>query len=100
MKSITVITCLCIFFAFNAMAQETGSGNSLPKRQKLYIREDITLHFTSPEPIQYVDISSKNLVGDLPLENVFRIKMQEDSASDGKNQGLGVVTIIGQKFIS
>lgn len=98
MKTLIVITCLWSLFAFNAMAQETESVNSLPKKQKLFIREDITLHFTSPEPIQYVDISSKSLVGDLPLDNVFRIKMQEDSAPDGKNtqQGLGVVTIIGQ----
>ncbi len=82
------------------MGQE--SDNFLPKKQKLYIREDITLHFTSPEPIQYVDISSKNLVGDLPLDNVFRIKMQENSDVDGKTfqQDLGVVTIIGQKFIA
>ncbi|WP_114751978.1 conjugative transposon protein TraN [Pleomorphovibrio marinus] len=102
MKRITLITCIYSLFAFSALAQKTDYGASPTKRQKLFIREDITLHFTSPEPIQYVDISSKNLVGDLPLDNVFRIKMQEDSGQVGKapQQDLGVVTIIGQKFIA
>jgi conjugative transposon TraN protein len=102
MKRTTLITFLYSLFAFSALAQVTGSGTSLTKRQKLFIREDITLHFTSPEPIQYVDISGKNLVGDLPLDNVFRIKTQEDSGQVGKapQQDLGVVTIIGQKFIA
>jgi conjugative transposon TraN protein len=102
MKRLTLIVCFIALFGLTAIAQEIGSGHSLPNRQKLYIRENITIHFTSPEPIQYVDISNKDLVGDLPLDNVFRIKMQADSGVDGKNsqQDLGVVTIIGQKFIA
>jgi len=100
MKKLTIITCLWMLFSLGAMAQKMDSVDSLPKKQKLYLREGITLHFTSPEPIQYVDISSKRLVGDLPIENVLRIKMQEESAAAGDHTQLGVVTIVGQKFIA
>src|SRR5436309_1424105 len=34
----------------------------------------VTTHFVSPEPILYVDISSKNVEGDLPEKNILRIK--------------------------
>src|SRR5690554_732548 len=70
--------------------------------QRLYINEDISLHFISPEPIQYVDISTKNMVGDIPVENVFRVKAIEDSTHNlnALNKSLGVVTIIGQKYIA
>ena len=82
-------------------AQQNGT---LLKSQlsKIYIDEEISLHFLSPEPIQYVDISTDNMIGDIPLENVFRLKAILDSVSDlnGYNKSLGVVTIIGQKFIA
>lgn len=102
MKNNVIIICLLSLFVCNANAQEAAANNPVSERQKLYIREDITLHFTSPEPIQYVDISGKNLVGDLPLDNVFRIKVLGDSTvtRHSASQDLGVVTIIGQKFIA
>lgn len=70
--------------------------------QRVYIHEDISLHFISPEPIRYVDISTKKLVGNIPIENVFRIKAIKDSVEDfqGYNKSLGIITIIGQKFIA
>ncbi|WP_439490531.1 conjugative transposon protein TraN [Algoriphagus sp.] len=82
-------------------AQQTGTllKTQLPR---VYIDEEISLHFLSPEPIQYVDISTNDMIGDIPLENVFRVKAVRDSVSDlnGYNKSLGVVTIIGQKFIA
>ena len=62
----------------------------------VYLPADLTLHFISPEPIQYVDISSKLLTGDLPLKNVLRIRLR-DSAASFKD---AVVTIAGEKFIA
>ena len=53
------------------------------------------LHFISPEPIQYVDISDKNIEGDLPLPNVLRLRFKKDTClSDA------IVTIAGEKFIA
>ena len=62
-------------------AQQNGT---LLKSQlsKVYIDEEISLHFLSPEPIQYVDISTDNMIGDIPLENVFRLKAIRDSVSE------------------
>jgi conjugative transposon TraN protein len=87
--------------SISTYAQQNGT---LLKSQlsKVYIDEEISLHFLSPEPIQYVDISTDNMIGDIPLENVFRLKAIRDSVSEfnGYNKSLGVVTIIGQKFIA
>ena len=96
-----IITLLFLSISISALAQQNGTllKSQLPK---VYIDEDISLHFLSPEPIQYVDISTNNMLGDIPLENVFRIKAVRDSVSNlnGYNKSLGVVTIIGQKFIA
>lgn len=100
MKKILVIT-LLLLLKISAHSQTVGAlyKNDL---QRLYINEEISLHFISPEPIQYVDISTKNMVGDIPVENVFRIKAVSDSVQhlNGVNKPLGVVTIIGQKYIA
>ena len=62
----------------------------------VFLPDNHTLHFISPEPIQYVDISSKSLEGDLPLKNVCRIKLR-DTARNFKD---AIITIAGEKFIA
>ena len=57
--------------------------------------ENLDVHFISPEPIQYVDISAKNIIGDLPLKNVLRIRFKDSSKTCE-----AVVTIVGEKFIA
>lgn len=99
--NLRTITFLLWAVSFSVNAQQNGTllKTELPR---IYIDEEISLHFLSPEPIQYVDISTNNMIGDIPLENVFRLKAVRDSVSDlnGYNKSLGVVTIIGQKFIA
>lgn len=100
MKRILILSLLLLSVkSVHCQTEETLYKNDL---QRLYINEDISLHFVSPEPIQYVDISTKNMVGDIPVENVFRIKAVEDSVRylNGINKALGVVTIIGEKYIA
>src|SRR3546814_15126789 len=62
----------------------------------------LTIHFLSPEPIQYVDISSQRLVGDLPVENLLRVRIKEDSLSGNKmlHKDLGLLTIVGESFMA
>jgi conjugative transposon TraN protein len=85
MKNIIII---CLFlFGLEARAQ-----SSLPT---VYLPENLTVHFISPEPIQYVDISSKHIAGDLPLKNVLRIKVKDSVGQDDD----AVITITGEKFI-
>ena len=66
--------------------------NALPI---IYLPENVSVQFISPEPIQYVDISAKSVVGDLPLKNVLRIRLK-----DSVNSADAVITIAGEKFIT
>jgi len=79
---------IAILFSATAKAQ-----NSLPTVQ---LPKNLTIHFISPEPVQYVDLSSKALVGDLPLKNVVRIRLKDSI----KNFEDAVITIAGEKFIA
>jgi conjugative transposon TraN protein len=84
----TILFCLLVLCAPNLYAQE--------KLPVVYLPENLTIHFISPEPIQYVDISTKDLIGDLPLKNVLRLKLR-----DSLKSFLGsVVTVAGEKFIA
>lgn len=71
----------------------------------LYITDDVSIHFRSPEPIQYVDISSSSVVGDLPVENVLRIKYLPENDTLKKtnvslNNEVAIVTVVGQSFLA
>ena len=89
--SFTVI----IMTACHAFAQQTASGTKKSDLPVVYLPDNLSVHFVSPEPIQYVDISSKNILGDLPVKNILRIKYRTDSTNSD-----GVVTIVGEKFIA
>jgi len=66
--------------------------NALPV---VYLPENVSVQFISPEPIQYVDISAKTVIGDLPLKNVLRIRLKDSVSSADV-----IVTIAGEKFIA
>jgi len=52
------------------------------------------LHFVSPEPITYVDISNKSVTGDIALPNLLRLRFKDSVYNDA------IVTIAGEKFIA
>lgn len=52
----------------------------------MYVNEDVTTHFIATEDVVYVDISNNDIIGDIPVENVVRIKPLKEGAN-------GVVTI-------
>ena len=101
-----------------SFAQNTAVSKIYKNRlPKINISKDVNLHFRSPEPVQFVDLSTNKLIGDLPAENVVRIKIQQmeeekhfvndslrktvDIPIDYReNQELGVVTIVGQSFMA
>jgi len=56
---------------------------------------NISLHFVSPQPIRYVDISSKGIIGDLPLPNLLRIRLKDSVATSD-----AIVTIAGEDFLA
>jgi conjugative transposon TraN protein len=79
---------IAVLISAGVQAQDSLPTVRLPK--------NLTIHFISPEPVQYVDISSKALAGDIPLENVVRIRLKDST----KNFEDAVVTIAGEKFIA
>jgi conjugative transposon TraN protein len=85
------IICITGLHGYAQLAAGTKKS-SLPI---IYLPQDISVQFISPEPIQYVDISTKAITGDLPLKNVLRIRLK-----DSVGQADAVVTIAGEKFIA
>jgi len=80
-------------FIFLLFGLKVHAQSSLPT---VYLPEGLTVHFISPEPIQYVDISSKHIAGDLPLKNVLRIRCKDTLAEEDD----AVITITGEKYIA
>jgi conjugative transposon TraN protein len=61
------------------------------------IPPNATIHFVSPEPIEYVDISSPDIQGDLPEKNIFRLRPDAGKIHPGDKF---MVTIVTQAYIS
>lgn len=65
------------------------------------INDHVSLHFVSPEPIRYVDIASNDIAGDLPLENVLRLRIKNDSTGHTPPGFQScAVTVIGESFVA
>ncbi|MEO7213931.1 MAG: hypothetical protein ABIX36_14070 [Mucilaginibacter sp.] len=82
-----------LFFLLVLCAPSLYAQDKLPV---VYLPENLTIHFISPEPIQYVDISTKDLIGDLPIKNILRLKLRDSLKSFTGS----VVTVAGEKFIA
>ena len=68
--------------------------------QILKVNEQVSTHIAVGEPIEYVDISTDRLVGDLPLKNIMRIKPVETDF-EGKYQNgdvLAMITIVTERY--
>ena len=98
MKFFFISFTVIIMTACQAFAQQTATGTKKADLPVVYLPDNLSVHFTSPEPIQYVDISSKTIIGDLPVKNILRIKYRADSVQTGLKDG--VVTIVGEKFMA
>lgn len=77
---------LLLLFVIHVKAQEKLPEAHLPMKGDL--------HFVSPEPIQYVDISNKSITGDIALPNLLRLRFKDTIYTDA------IVTIAGEKFIA
>jgi len=97
MKKSVVFFMVFLWMAKGLYAQSSAEiySNNLPE---IIMNKDISLHFVSPEPIQYVDISTHAIAGDLPLKNVLRLKIIPDSIIHINE--LSMITIVGESFIA
>ena len=99
-----VLSLFCSIFIFS---QTEITEKRVEDLKILEISKGVSLHIVSPEPIQFVDLSTNNLTGDLPAENIARIKITENSVSDSTKIGtkinmndLGVITVVCQSFMA
>lgn len=102
-----LLLALSIFAVISVSGQTEMPEKRVIDLTKLDISNGVSLHIISPEPIQFVDLSTSNLTGDLPAENIARIKItnvtETDTTSIHKNidvQNLGIITIVSQSFMA
>lgn len=102
---------LLIFIAQFFTAQTATRQQAISDLPEIDITEGISLHLISPEPIQYVDLSTHQLTGDLPLSHIARVKITDKSNATDKegNKNLsehsngdqiGIITVVAQSFIA
>lgn len=107
----TILYSLLLFTAQFLTAQTATKEQLSSDLPEIEITEGINLHIISPEPIQYVDLSTQKLTGDLPTSNIARIKITDSPESNEtekikkqttftSGQNIGVITVVGQSFIA
>lgn len=107
----TLLYTILIFTAQFFTAQTATKEQIISDLPEIEITEGINLHIISPEPIQYVDLSTEKLTGDLPTTNIARIKITDHPDSDEKGKvntpsvffngkKIGVITVVAQSFIA
>ena len=107
----TILYSLLLFTAQFLTAQTATKEQLSSDLPEIEIAEGINLHIISPEPIQYVDLSTQKLTGDLPTTNIARIKITDSPESNEtekikkqttftSGQNIGVISVVGQSFIA
>ena len=100
-----------LFIAQFFTAQTATKEQIISDLPEIEITEGVNLHIISPEPIQYVDLSTQKLTGDLPTTHIARIKITDNPDSDQKEkfkipmhyatgENIGIITVVGQSFIA
>lgn len=107
-KIVTVVFTLFCFL--QTQGQTLEDKIEVAELPIIFMGRDVNIHIIAPEPIQFVDLSTNDLVGDLPADNIARIKVQveesnsEDNATEKPKfvtgQDIGVITIVGQSFLA
>ncbi len=94
------LSAIFLLAATPTMAQ-SGGDHLLSDLKSIRISKGNTVHILSPEPIKYVDISSKRVVADLPIDNLLRLKIVSDSMNlDDSGTELGSITVVGENFMT
>jgi len=90
MKKVFFAALVFLFFSITSNATEL---------KEIKVNRNISTHITVGEAIKYVDISTQKVVGDLPIENILRIKpVFPDSIRVLDGETLAVVTIVTDSY--
>ena len=96
MKKILFISCL-LGLAGAVCSQVINKSGDI---QTIRVNEEVSTHITIGEPIEYVDISTERITGDIPIKNILRIKPinigSEVEYVDG--EVLAIVTIVSERY--
>ena len=106
-----IVYSFLLFTAQFLNAQTATKEQIISDLPEIEITEGINLHIISPESIQYVDLSTQKLTGDLPTTNIARIKITDHPETDPKEKlkiassfsngsKIGVITVVAQSFIA
>lgn len=105
-----MIYTLFLFTANFLTAQTATKEQIISDLPEIEITKGINLHIISPEPIQYVDLSTEKLTGDLPASTIGRIKITDHSEQEKEKtkesapffigENIGIITVVGQSFIA
>ena len=106
----TILYSLLVLTANVLTAQTATKEQTSSDLLELPMTKGINLHIISPEPIQYVDLSTEKLTGDLPVSTIGRIKIADDPVQESDNtqspasffigENIGIITVVGQSFIA
>ena len=104
----TLLYTLLLFIANFLTAQTATKEQIISDLPEIEITEGVNLHIISPEPIQYVDLSTQKLTGDLPTTNIARIKITDNNQKEkiikpfvfSSGDTVGIITVVGQSFIA
>lgn len=64
--------------------------------EHLTVNEKVTTVITASEPIRFVDISTDNIVGNQPINNIVRLKPTSNEHNDG--DVLAILTIVTERY--
>lgn len=89
-----IITVFFTLFTVTGLFAQTNKTGQLP----IINITDNSIHFVSPEPVQYVDISSGDFAGDIPVDNIVRLKYHPDTVGGRKADNSAIITIVAQSY--
>lgn len=88
---------IILVFALAGLSCAVLSAQTTPcEMEQLTVNSRVTTLITASEPILLADISTDDIVGDRPLDNVLRLKPASDEHADGDL--LSVITIITERY--
>jgi len=89
-----------IIFGLILFPKENYGQNRLTKLEDgtpiVWVNHWVSTHFISPNPIEYIDLSTDDVLGDIPNKKIARIRPIE--AFHSTERDMGYITIIGEGF--
>lgn len=101
MRNLFLFLSALFLIATTPVVGQSAGDHLLGDLKPIRLSKGNTVHILSPEPIRYVDISSKKVAADLPMENLLRLKIVPDSLNlDGAEAELGSITLVGENYLT